>query len=252
MIMIPSLDELPAAPRRIILHWTGGGSRANEVDRKAYHYIVEHDGNVVQGVHPVARNMQRVWGEDYAHHTGGFNSFSVGISFAGMKDSVSAMRPGPAPLKPGQVMAGLRFAAECCDAWRLDPRDPAQVFHHREAWELHGVKGTQNHIKPDITYLPFMPELLRTETGPWLRAKIAELTGGGAGPVVPEPEPFPEPLPAPVPVPGERRWTPALGWIRLVRYNSDLEWFFRPESALDGPILRAGVPWSELPRRPPM
>lgn len=251
MAVIPRLSELPAPPRRIILHWTGGGSRANEVDRKAYHYVVEHDGNIVQGVHPVAHNMQRTWGDNYARHTGGFNSFSVGISFAGMKNSVSAMRPGPAPLKPGQVMAGLRFAAECCDAWGLNPLDPAQVFHHREAWELHGVKGTQNHTKPDITYLPFMPELGRTETGPWLRAKIAELLRGGAGPMPgPVPGPLPEPLPMPVPVPGERRWSPSVGWIRLVRYLDDRDWFFRAESPPDSPILRAGVPWSQIPRGP--
>lgn len=267
MVVIPSLDELPAPPRRVILHWTGGGARANAVDRKAYHYIVEHDGNVVQGVHPVAANMQRVWGDDYAHHTGGFNSFSVGVSYAGMKDSVSARNPGPAPLRPDQVLEGLRFVAACCRAWNLDPLDPAQVFHHREAWELHGVKGTQNHKKLDITYLPFMPELGPPETGPWLRRKIAEL--GTYGPIVPEPLPFPvpvpdpdpfepleletlepEPLPVPVPVPGERRWSPELGWIRLVRYGSDREWYFRTESPPDGPIIPAGAPWSEMPLRP--
>lgn len=249
MAVIPSLGELPAPPRRIILHWTGGGSRANEVDRKAYHYVVEHDGNIVQGVHPVAHNMQRVWGDNYAHHTGGFNSFSVGISFAGMKNSVSAANPGPAPLKSGQVLAGLRFAAECCDAWNLDPLNPAHVFHHREAWELHRVRGTQNHTKPDITYLPFIPELRRTETGPWLRRKIAELLDGGAGPP-PPPGPGFEPLPTPVPVPGERRWSPSLGWIRLFRYVSDREWFFRAESPPGSPIIRAGARWSEMPRRP--
>jgi hypothetical protein len=253
MAHIPTLDELPAPPRRIILHWTGGPYRANAVDRKAYHYIVEHDGNVVQGVHPVAHNMQRVWGENYARHTGGFNSFSVGISFAGMMDFVSAGNPGPAPLKAQQVLAGLRFTAECCDAWNLDPLDPAQVFHHREAWELHGVKGEKNHQKRDITHLPFMPELGFSQTGPWMRRKIAEILGSpGAAEPSPQPQPQPQPLFAPVPVPGERRWSPSLGWIRLVRYVSDREWFFRLESRPDAPITRAGIRWSEMPRRPPM
>lgn len=257
MPSIPSLRELPAPPRRIILHWTGGGPRANSVDRKAYHYVVEHDGNIVQGVHPVAHNMQRTWGDNYARHTGGMNSFSVGISFAGMMNSVSAMNPGPAPLKPGQVMAGLRFAAECCMAWNLDPLDPRQVFHHREAWELHGVKGTRNHTKPDITYLPFMPELRRTETGPWLRRKIAEMMGMGPRPQpqpMPQPQPVPMPvagpLPMPVAVPGSRRWSPSLGWIRLVRYVSDREWYFRAESPPFGPVIRAGARWSEMPLGP--
>lgn len=247
MAVIPTLRELPAPPRRIILHWTGGPHRANSVDRKAYHYVVEHDGNVVQGVFPVAKNMQRVWGDDYAHHTGGFNSFSVGISFAGMMNFVSAGNVGPAPLKPGQVMAGLRFVAECCDAWNLDPLNPAHVFHHREAWELHGVKGTQNHQKRDITHLPFMPELGFSQTGPWMRRKIAELLRGGAGPVQPDGG---EPLPVPVPVPGERRWSGSLGWIRLVRYVTEDEWYCRAETPEGSPILRAGARWSEMPRQP--
>lgn len=237
MATIPRLDQLPAAPRRIILHWTGGGHRANQVDRKAYHYVVEHDGTVVQGVHPVADNMQRVWGDRYARHTGGFNSFSVGISFAGMKDAVNARHPGPAPLKEGQVLAGLRFAAECCAAWRLDPLNPAHVFHHREAWELHGVKGTENHTKPDITFLPFLPELTRTQTGPWLRARIAGFLRDDAPAV-------------PIPVPGERRWSPSLGWIRLARYRGDDEWYFRIEARPDRGIVRAGIRWSEMPLAP--
>lgn len=251
MAVIPTLHELPAAPRRIILHWTGGGARANSVDRKAYHYVVEHDGNVVQGTHPVAQNMRRLTDDDYAHHTGGFNSFSVGVSFAGMKDSVSLAKPGPVPLKPGQVMAGLRFVAECCDAWNLNPLDPDHVFHHREAWELHGVKGTQNHVKKDITFLPFLPELGFSETGPWLRRKIAELLRGGAGPDEPLDEPADEPLPSPVPVPGERRWSRVLGWIRLKRYVDEDEWYCQAESPPDSPIIRAGARWAEMARRPP-
>jgi hypothetical protein len=249
MVEIPRLAELPAAPRRIILHWTGGPHRANSVDRKAYHYVVEHDGNVVQGVHPVAHNMRTLTDDHYAHHTGGFNSFSVGVSFAGMMDSVSAARPGPAPLKPGQVMAGLRFVAECCDAWSLDPRDPDKVFHHREAWELHRVKGKVNHQKMDITFLPFMPELGFSDTGPWLRGKIAEMMDGGR-PVQPV-EPGTDPLPVPVPVPGERRWSRVLGWIRLSRYVSEDEWYCQAETPPDSPIIRAGARWSEMARNPP-
>lgn len=242
MAHIPTLDELPAKPRRIVLHWTGGGRTANSVDRKAYHYVVEHDGNVVQGVHPVAHNMRKLTDDSYAHHTGGFNSFSVGISFAGMKGAESLANPGPAPLKSGQVLAGLTFVAECCDAWSLDPRDPDHVFHHREAWELHRVKGTQNHKKKDITFLPFMPELGFSETGPWLRRKIAELMEGN-GPA--------EPLPSPVPVPGTRRWSRVLGWIRLERYVDEDEWYCSAESPPGSPVIRAGARWAEMAHTPP-
>ncbi|HEV2132177.1 MAG TPA: N-acetylmuramoyl-L-alanine amidase, partial [Longimicrobiaceae bacterium] len=205
MAAIPELGVLPATPRRIIWHWTGGGSRANDVDRKHYHWIIEQDGTIVTGRFLVASNMQRVWGSEYAQHTGGMNSFSVGISFAGMKDCGSAQRPGPCPLNENQVLAGLRFTAACCVAWSLDPLNPAHCFHHREAWELHGIKGTHNHQKFDITFLPFLPQLKPNETGPWLRQKTAE---------------FLRP-PSLVPQPGERRWSRVAGWIVLTRYVSD-------------------------------
>ncbi len=64
----------------------------------------------------VVSNMQRVWRSGYAQHTGGMNSFSTGISFAGMKYCVSAQRPGPCALAGSQVLAGLRFTAACCVA----------------------------------------------------------------------------------------------------------------------------------------
>jgi len=58
---------------------------ANAVDRAHYHYIVQHDLSVVPGVHAVATNMRQLRGTDaYAAHTGGMNSFSIGLAFAGM------------------------------------------------------------------------------------------------------------------------------------------------------------------------
>jgi len=239
MANIPKLGDLPRAPKRIILHWTGGPSTANSVDRKAYHYVVEHTGKVVDGVFPVAANMRPLNDENYAHHTGGFNSFSVGVSFAGMAGWESTSKPGNVPLREGQVLAGLRFVAECCDAWNLDPLNDDHVFHHREAWELHGVKGTQNHVKNDITHLPFHPELGPKETGPWLRKTIAAFLNS--------PDPI---IPLPIPTPGERRWSRTVGWIRLERYVNDSEWFFRPESDSSVPPMRAGARWSQMALQP--
>jgi hypothetical protein len=235
MVTIPELRELPAAPRRIIWHWTGGGSRANDTDKRAYHYIVEHDGTVVAGDIPVAANMQRLWnGVRYARHTGGMNSFSVGIAFAGMKDSRSAQRPGPSPLNESQVRAGLRFTAACCVVWNLDPLNPAHCFCHREAWELHGVKGEQNDTKPDITYLPFLSSLGSLETREWLRRTTAEFLTPGAI----------------THVPGERRWSRIHGWIILTRFVSDREWYFVPAARPHVREIRAGALWSHMPRHP--
>src|SRR5690606_39696925 len=56
---VPPLDELPAAPRRTILHWTAGTYQAGNLEREHYHYLIEGDGKPVEGV-PVALNMRDV------------------------------------------------------------------------------------------------------------------------------------------------------------------------------------------------
>jgi len=178
--LIPALAGLPARPKRVVLHWTGGGPTANDIDKAHYHFIVNRDGTVVRGAHTVAQNMKQLSARDsYAGHTGGFNSFSIGVSFAGMADSgpVTAKHPkgvfGPYPLTEAQVRAGLIFVALLCKTYGLDPKNVNHVFTHYEAWTVHKVKGQMNDQKFDITMLQFMPSLGKDQVGPWLRENAA-------------------------------------------------------------------------------
>src|SRR5690606_16912064 len=83
--LIPELDALPARPKRIILHWTGGTYEPNSLELEHYHFLVDGEGVVHPGTHSVADNMRKLQkGDDYAAHTRGYNSFSVGIAFCGM------------------------------------------------------------------------------------------------------------------------------------------------------------------------
>lgn len=175
--LIPDLDELPASPKRCVLHWTGGPGKANQLDKKSYHFIFNQPtGELVTGLYPVKANMRVVSDRNYAAHIKGMNSFSVGFSFAGMLNAAPATstRPvqfGPCPLTEKQVQHGLLFVAMCCKKWRLDPKNSAHLFTHYEAETIHNVK--QNN-KWDITVLKFMPHLKKDEVGPWLRAATAE------------------------------------------------------------------------------
>jgi hypothetical protein len=170
---LPLMRDLPNPPRRIILHWTGGAAKANAVDRSRYHFVVENDGLVVLGTHPIAANMRQLRATDpYAAHTGGFNSFSIGLSFAGML----GWTPGGTtrhPLTQVQVESGMRFVAHLCRRYRLDPVNSTHLFTHTEAWTLHKVRGTVNHQKTDITHLPFLPTLKPQDVGPHLRQMAA-------------------------------------------------------------------------------
>jgi alkanesulfonate monooxygenase SsuD/methylene tetrahydromethanopterin reductase-like flavin-dependent oxidoreductase (luciferase family) len=111
-------------------------------------------------------------GDAYAAHTGGLNSYSVGVSFCGMWGAKPGGPFGPAPLLEDQVTAGLRFVGQLCTAWHLDPTNPEHLFTHAEAWTRHRVKGTRNDEKWDILVLPYLPEVPADRVGDLLRAEV--------------------------------------------------------------------------------
>jgi len=169
--LVPKNKDLPALPKRCILHWTGGGPKASALERQHYHFIFNQpDGEVVSGIHPVSANIPPLKEGQYAAHTGGFNSYSAGFAFAGMLNA-TPKNLGPYPLTEAQVKNGLLFVALCMKEWGLDPSNPAHLFTHAEAWRLHRVKGTANHTKWDIDVLEFLPNMTPDEVGDWLRAE---------------------------------------------------------------------------------
>lgn len=201
-VKLPTADELPALPRGVVLHWTGGTGKANSTDLGAYHYVVEADATVKEGRWPVSANMRMVKGREYAMHTGAFNSYRVGISAAGMKDYEGPDDVGAHPLTPIQVERMLELANYFLELGGLEPLDPKHLCTHREVWTLHGVQGMENDRKRDIEYLPFEPELEKDKVGPFLRNWAAELARGIE---VPDELPYEEPnitVPRDLPHPG--------------------------------------------------
>lgn len=173
-IYIPLLKDLPAPPRRIILHWTGGGAKASQFEREHYHYLVEQTGKIVEGFR-VAANMRKVSSRaPYAAHTKGFNSFSVGVSFCGMAGVNSlaewnAGKHGRVPLLEAQMISGCRFVGQLCSAWGL-PVKESTVFTHAEAERLHDV---DQNGKWDIDVLAFLPSLSPAQVGAWIRNQVS-------------------------------------------------------------------------------
>lgn len=176
---IPLLEQLPAKPRRIILHWTGGGPRASTYERGRYHYLIQQDHLVVSGV-PVAQNMRLIKGTaPYAAHTKDFNSFSVGVSFCGMEgvNSIEEWKAGDhgtAPLTASQVESGLHFVGLLCRTWELAV-GATTVFTHAEAQRLHNIAQLG---KWDIDVLEFRPNDSPQQIGEWMRKKISAAAAG--------------------------------------------------------------------------
>lgn len=164
---------LPAAsPERVILHWTAGGARASQLDRKHYHFLVEQDGTVVQGIHGVDANDRPRKGR-YAAHTLNRNTRSVGVALCGMAGARERpFRAGKAPFTKSQLNVLMRLVAQICDHYGI-PVTRKTVLGHGEVQDLLGVQQRQ---KWDPMVLPWNPHLKPREVGDRMRSMVrAEL-----------------------------------------------------------------------------
>jgi N-acetyl-anhydromuramyl-L-alanine amidase AmpD len=73
--------------RRIVLHWTAGRHTANPIEQRAYHLLIEGDGRLIRGKHPISANStisrQARDSGAYAAHVAGLNQGSIGVSLCG-------------------------------------------------------------------------------------------------------------------------------------------------------------------------
>jgi hypothetical protein len=160
--------------KRIILHWTAGGHKANGVDLRHYHFVIEGDGTVVTGNQPVGANLRienPSDGSTYAAHTRGLNTGSIGIALAGMRGAKE--RPfsaGPSPITHAQIDALGKLAARLAVQHRI-PVTRETILTHAEVEPTLGVK---QRGKWDITWLPGMPAAVidPIRIGDMLRARI--------------------------------------------------------------------------------
>jgi len=188
---------------RIILHWTAGGHKANAVDRKHYHVIFNDDGAAVRGNRSIADNVPPL--KNYAAHTRGCNSYSIGLSVACMAGAKEGGTLGTAPMTRTQFEAMCRAAALLCQRYGI-PVTPKTVLWHAE---VQGTLGIPQAGKWDATVLPFEPKVRGARAvGDYTRDVIrAFMAGEKAAP--PAPAPAPKPKPAPKPVPPVQPPTPA-------------------------------------------
>jgi hypothetical protein len=141
---------------RIIWHWTGGAHKANDSDKRHYHFIIEGDGAVVAGNHPpeanaVIRNPND--GSTYAAHTRGLNTGSIGIALAAMRGATERpFNAGASPITPAQVDALVALTARLCGQYAI-PVQYDTVLSHAEVQRT--LKVAQRG-KWDITWLPSM------------------------------------------------------------------------------------------------
>lgn len=159
--------------KRTITHWTGGGGRASNVDKKHYHFITEFDGTVVEGHEEPEDNIVTA-DDDYAAHTLNLNTGSIGCAMAGMHGAVEVpLSYGSAPLTREQFEAHCKHLAEIHQAYGI-PVTMETCLTHAEVEPTLGVK---QRGKWDITVLPFEPSIRGAiPVGNYMRKRVMAYT----------------------------------------------------------------------------
>lgn len=138
--------------KRIVVHWTAGGHKANAVDREHYHVLIEGDGNVVLGSRGPEANESTKDG-DYSAHVRALNTGSIGVALCAMREAKE--RPfsaGPSPITDAQLDALADVLADLTASYGI-PIDRRHVLTHAE---VQPTLGVAQRGKWDITWLPGM------------------------------------------------------------------------------------------------
>ncbi|MDX1656060.1 MAG: N-acetylmuramoyl-L-alanine amidase [Candidatus Competibacteraceae bacterium] len=155
--------------QRIVCHWTAGGHKATELDRKHYHILVEGDGTLVQGFHSIKDNESTRDGR-YAAHTRLKNTRSIGIAVCCMAGArQSPFDPGRFPMTEKQWRTMAAVATELCRAYRIEVK-PTAVLGHGEVERQLGIR---QRGKWDPMVLPWDPQRDAREVGDRFRDLVS-------------------------------------------------------------------------------
>lgn len=141
---------------RIIWHHSGGSYTPNHIDLKAYHGVVDGDGQVVAGIHPISANApgKPLVAGRYAAHCWKLNSGSIGRAIAalGGKGTLWADPFGSTsfPVKPVQVDALILDSARLCIEYNITPSRHFTLSHA----EVETTLGVTQKNKWDFDYQP--------------------------------------------------------------------------------------------------
>lgn len=153
--------------KRIIIHHTAGTYIPNSTDKKAYHYLVDNNGKVFEGIYKPEDNENCNDGK-YAAHTLKGNTGSIGVSACcNMKFNLTT-KVSPYPLTLTQFKSICKLCSELCKKYKISVDN---IFTHYGFDLAHNIKQG----KVDITYLPFKPELNPIQVQNYFRNEIKKL-----------------------------------------------------------------------------
>jgi N-acetyl-anhydromuramyl-L-alanine amidase AmpD len=154
--------------KRIIIHWTAGGSVPTSYEKERYHYLVDSQGNVYLGKFKPEANLVCRKGM-YAMHTGGGNTGSIGVSMCGMENFKNKNNQGNYPLTKIQFEACMKLCAQLAKKYGIQIT-PDTVMTHYEFGQKHPL--TTSHGKIDVVFIPSYPWISKADAGSFIRSKI--------------------------------------------------------------------------------
>ncbi len=154
--------------KRIIIHWTAGGYYPNAAEKNYYHFLIDKDGNVHKGKFSPEANLNCTKGQ-YAPHTGGGNTGSVGVAMCAMAGFKSIADCGQYPITKPQFEAAMKLCAELALKYSITVNSVNVMTHYE-----FGIKNpkTSSAGKIDVIYIPPYPWVDKNEVGSFIRSKI--------------------------------------------------------------------------------
>lgn len=154
--------------KRIIIHWTAGTYYPSEFERKFYHFLVDKNGKIYNGVFKPEDNEVCKIGK-YAAHTGGGNTGSIGVAMCAMAGFKDSKNVGKYPISKIQFESTMDLCAKLAKKYNIQI-SPQTVMTHYEF----GLKNpkTTSAGKIDIIYLPPYQWVAKEDVGKFIRTKI--------------------------------------------------------------------------------
>lgn len=154
--------------KRIIIHWTAGGTVPNCHDKECYHYLVDNMGKIHNGIFKPEANEICKPGM-YAPHTGGGNTGSIGVALCGMMGFKNKNNVGRYPITKIQFEAAMQLCSILTKKYNI-PVSKNTILTHYEFGKAH--PDTTSAGKIDIIFLPPYPWVEQEEIGNFIRTKV--------------------------------------------------------------------------------
>lgn len=154
--------------KRVILHWTAGRYYPTKFEKQYYHYLIDKEGRVYNGIYTPEDNINCSDGK-YAQHTGGGNTGSIGVAMCSMYGFKSRDNVGQYPFTPVQFESAMEFCSKLCKKYSIEIT-PESVMTHYEFGKKH--PKTTSAGKIDIIYLPPYSYVAKDDIGSFIRSKV--------------------------------------------------------------------------------